>query len=295
MRKVVVSGSSGLIGTELCRALEGRGVDVLRLVRRPARGPGEYHWHPGTAELDPAVLADAEAVVNLSGASIGRVPWTRSYRRELVQSRVQPVRALVRALAALGEGAPHLVSASAVGYYGDRPAEYLPESAGPGRTFLAGLCQRWEAEANVLRTGVSLLRTAPVLHPQALLKPLVPLARFGLLGPLGSGEQHWPWISLPDEVAAILHILDRRLLGPVNLAGPSSPTANQLCRALAHRLHRPFALPAPAWALRAVLGSEAADGLLLPDAHVLPAVLLETGFKFTHPTAQAAMDSVLNR
>jgi len=294
MPRIVIAGASGLIGCALRNALHADGFEVVRLVRRPARSAHEVQWLDD-AELAPDVLAGAAAVVNLNGASIGRLPWGARYRDELLRSRLVPTRTLAEALSRLGADAPPLVSASAVGFYGDRPGERLTEASGPGRTFLAELCVRWEQEALAAAdvTRVALLRTAPVLHPRAVLRPMIGLTRLGLGGPLGSGAQHWPWISLTDEVRAIRHIIDADLHGPVNLAAPAAAEAGEIGRALARRLHRPYLVPAPAWALRLALGGAAADSLLLADAVVAPDALRTSGFAFAHPTVDAALDSVL--
>lgn len=288
--KVVISGASGLIGTALSASLRADGVQVTALVRRPARNPQEQQWMPGERPLDPDVLAGAEAVVALGGASVGRLPWTRGYRRELVQSRLQTTRTLATAVRALGADAPALLSASAVGVYGSAPGAVLDETSPSGDTFLARLCVAWEDEAR--RAGddarVALLRTAPVIHRRGVLKPLIQLTRFGVSGPLGPGTQLWPWISLDDEVRAIRHVIDERLVGPVNLAGPTPASANDTGRALAERMHRPFWLPVPTWALRLALG-DAAESLLLADADVRPAVLTRTGFRFEHETVEEAV------
>lgn len=291
---VVISGASGLIGSALTTALRADGVRVVHLVRRPARTPDEREWLTGN-ELFPDVLQGAAAVVNLNGASIGRLPWNRSYQRTLLRSRVEPTRTLARALNALGTDAPPLLSASAVGLYGDRPGQQLDETAAPGQTFLADLCMLWEREA--LRasntTRVVLLRTAPILHPEAVLKPMITLTRLGLGGPLGSGRQIWPWISLDDEVRAIRHLIEADVEGPVNLSGPQAASAGDIGRALAARLRRPYLLPAPAWALRLGLGRAAADSLLLSDAEVVPRALSDSGFVFRHPTAKDAITAGL--
>ncbi|MFK3679005.1 TIGR01777 family oxidoreductase [Microbacterium sp. NPDC090218] len=293
-RRIVVSGASGLIGSALVSSLRADGVEVTRLVRRPPQSDDEAQWVPGENALDPDVLAGAEAIVALGGASVGRLPWTRGYRRQLVDSRLQATRTITTALRALRSDAPSLVSASAVGYYGSAPGETLTEDSAAGQTFLADLTVRWEAEARQAEdhTRVALLRTAPVIHRRGVLKPLIQLTRFGVSGPLGRGTQIWPWISLDDEVGAIRHILDKRIVGPVNLTGPTPASANDIGRALAARLHRPFWLPAPAWALRLALG-DAADSLLLPDADVRPQVLERSGFRFTHTTATEAVAAAL--
>ncbi|PRB15569.1 TIGR01777 family oxidoreductase [Microbacterium sp. MYb62] len=293
-RRIVVSGASGLIGSALVSSLRSDGVEVTTLVRRAPRSEDETQWEPGELALDPDVLAGSEAIVALGGASVGRLPWTKRYRHELVDSRLQATRTLTTALRALRSDAPALVSASAVGYYGSAPGEILTEDSTAGQTFLADLTARWESEARQAEdhTRVALLRTAPVVHRRGVLKPLVQLTRFAVSGPLGPGTQIWPWISLDDEVRAIRHVLDRKLAGPVNLTGPTPASANDIGRALAARMHRPFWLPAPAWALRIALG-DAADSLLLPDADVRPQVLERSGFRFTHSTATEAVDAAL--
>lgn len=292
--RIVISGASGLIGSALADSLRADGVEVTTLVRRAPQSEDEAPWEPGESPLDPEVLAGAEAVVALGGASVGRLPWTRGYRRELIDSRLQATRTLTTALRALRADAPALVSASAVGYYGSAPGEVLTEDSAAGETFLADLTVRWEAEARQAEdhTRVALLRTAPVIHRRGVLKPLVQLTRLGVSGPLGRGTQVWPWISLDDEVAAIRHIVDAKVAGPVNLTGPTPASANDIGRALAVRMHRPFWLPAPAWALRLALG-DAAESLLLPDADVRPQVLERTEFHFTHRTAAEAVDAAL--
>ncbi|WP_200329856.1 TIGR01777 family oxidoreductase [Leucobacter sp. L43] len=293
--RVVISGASGLIGDELARSLGADGIAVTRLVRRAPRSTEEVEWRPGETPLDPAVLAGARAVICLNGASIGKLPWTRRYRETLRESRLAPTRTIASAIRELGPDAPTLLSASAVGLYGDRPHERLTERSAPGRTFLAELCVAWEGAA--LEAGpqarVVLLRTAPLIDRGGVLKPLLLLTRLGISGPLGGGRQHWPWISLADEVRAIRHLIDSDVSGPVNLTGPAPATANDTGRALARTLRRPFVVPAPAWALRLALGSDAADALLLSDAVVTPGVLLGSGFRFTHRTVEEAVDAAL--
>lgn len=293
-KRVIISGGSGLIGTALTTSLRNDGVRVQKLVRRTARGEDEIQWDPGRAALAPEALAGAVAVVNLNGASIGKLPWTRAYRRVLWDSRIGPTKTLAAALRDLGDDAPKFVSASAVGFYGSRPGEILDESVRPGTTFLARLCVAWEKAAMSAGESarVALLRTAPILDKDATLKPLIPLTRLGLSGPLGSGRQVWPWISLQDEVAAIRHIIDLDLTGPVNLTGPQRATASDIGRELARQLHRPFLLPVPAWALRTALGTDAADSLLLADAFVVPGVLERSRFGFADSNVASAIAAV---
>ncbi len=287
--RVVIAGSSGLIGATLAASLRADDIEVTRLVRRPPEGPDEVFWEPGRAALDPAVLEGAVAVVGLSGASIGRFPWTPGYKRELLWSRVSPTRTLARAVRELGTDAPHFVSASAVGYYGSVPGARLDESSPRGESFLADVCGEWEAAAFAAGDRVAVLRTAPLVHPAGVLKPLILLTMLGVSGPIGRGTQVWPWMSLDDEVRAIRHIIDAGITGPVNLVGPTRATANDLGFALAIRLNRPFLVRAPSWGMKLVLGKDATEAILTADMHVVPAVLEQSGFSFTHSTVEEAV------
>lgn len=295
LRHVVIGGASGLIGGALAASLRADGVRVTTLVRTPHAGPDEAPWLQDSQELDPAVLEGADAVVGLGGASIGRFPWTASYKHTLLSSRITPTRALARAVQALGDDAPHFVSASAVGYYGSEPLGPVAEDAPRGDGFLATLCGEWEAAAQEAgaRARVSLLRTAPILHPDGVLKPLLVLTKLGVSGPIGRGTQVWPWISLEDEVRAIRHVLDHELTGPVNLCGPTRATANDIGFALARELNRPYIVRAPEWGLRLALGSDATEALLTTDAYVIPEALAASGFSWTHETAEDAVHAAL--
>lgn len=293
-QRIVIAGASGLIGTALAEMSAREGDRVIRLVRREPRGRDEVRWDPQRRVLDPAVLAGADAAVSLNGASVGRLPWTARYRRELVRSRIDSTETIVEALIALGDEAPRLVSGSAVGYYGSAPGETLTESSPSGETFLARLSQRWEAAARRAEpvTGVALVRTAPVIHRAGVLRPMLTVTKLGLGGPLGSGAQIWPWISLTDEVRAIRFVIERAITGAVNLTGPTPASQGEIGRAIARAERRPFWLPAPSWALRGALGP-AADSLLLTDADVRPRVLSDAGFRFTHETADEAVRAAL--
>lgn len=290
-RRVVVAGASGLIGRALVDSLRADGVDVTTLVRRPAETPDEVEWLADTTPLDPAVLAGAEAVVGLNGASIGRFPWTAKYKNTLLWSRITPTRALARAVRELGSDAPAFVSSSAVGYYGSSPGARLTEVSPRGDTFLADLCGEWESAAFAAGDDARIvtLRTAPIVHEDGVLKPLLLLTKFGVSGPIGKGTQAWPWISLDDEVRAIRYVIDNDIAGPVNLSGPTRATANDLGFALATRMNRPFVVPAPVWGMKLVLGSDATEALLTSDAYVVPEVLTASGFTFTHPTVSQAV------
>jgi len=295
LRRVVVAGASGLIGSALVDSLRADGIRVTTLVRRPAETADEIEWLADSSPLDPAVLDGADAVVGLNGASIGRFPWTPRYKNTLLWSRITPTRALARAVRQLGADAPAFVSASAVGYYGSAPGAVLTERSPRGETFLADVCGEWESAALGAgdRARVALVRTAPIVHPQGVLKPLMLLTRFGLGGPIARGTQKWPWISLEDEVRGIRHLIDTDIDGPVNFAGPAAASANDLGFALAVRMNRPFVVPAPAWALRLVLGADATEALLTSDAAVRPAVLERSGFRFSHETVEQAVDAAV--
>jgi uncharacterized protein (TIGR01777 family) len=292
---VVVAGASGLIGSALVDSLRADGIRVTSLVRRPAETADEIEWLADSSPLDPAVLDGADAVVGLNGASIGRFPWTPRYKNTLLWSRITPTRALARAVRQLGADAPAFVSASAVGYYGSAPGAVLTERSPRGETFLADVCGEWESAALGAgdRARVALVRTAPIVHPRGVLKPLMLLTRFGLGGPIARGTQKWPWISLEDEVRGIRHLIDTDIDGPVNFVGPAAASANDLGFALAVRMNRPFVVPAPAWALRLVLGADATEALLTSDAAVRPAVLEQSGFRFSHETVEQAVDAAV--
>lgn len=294
--RVLIAGASGLIGTELSRQLAAAGHTAVRLVRREPLGRNEFRWDPAALVLDPAVLDDIDAVVNLSGASLARLPWTPRYRKEILQSRVHATRTLTDALRHSrdrpGVTAPRLLlNGSAVGVYGDRPGEELTEASAPAHDFLAGVTTAWEREASRAPDGTRVvhLRTGLVIAASGALKPLLPLTKLGLSGPLGTGDQHWPWISLHDEAAAIVHLLGSDLSGPVNLVGPTAATANEVMGRLAQALNRPFKLAVPEGVLTLLL-QDAARQLLLADQRVSSARLTADGFTFAHQTAAEAVD-----
>ncbi|MBF4463562.1 MULTISPECIES: TIGR01777 family oxidoreductase [unclassified Rathayibacter] len=292
--RVLVAGASGMIGSELCRQLRSDGHEVLRLVRHSPGSKDEFHWAPTSHMLDFSVLDRVDAVVNLSGASISRLPWTSSYKREILDSRVQATQTLTDAMRMASAPPSILVNASAVGYYGDRPGEELTEASPRGEGFLADVVERWEQTAHLApeATRVVTVRTGLVLGNGGALKPLLPLTRLGLSGPLGGGRQSWPWISLYDEAAAIRHLLTSSIAGPVNLAGPQPATANEVMRTLAELLHRPFALPVPEKAIELLL-RDAGHELLLSSQRLVPQRLIDDGFVFRHRTVAEALRWVL--
>jgi len=291
--RVAVTGSHGLIATALAARLRADGDTVVPLVRGSA-GPGEIAWDPSAGRLDPAALAGIDAVVNLAGAGIGDRRWSAARRAELESSRIALTETLSEAVAAADPRPRVLLSGSAVGYYGDRGEEELTEASGPGSGFLAGLCRRWEgatAAAEAAGVRVAHLRSGVVLarHGGALRRQL-PLFRLGLGGPLGRGRQYLSWIALEDEVGAIVHALRTETVrGPLNLCAPGPVTSAEFARALGRVLHRPARLPAPAVALKLVLGRELTTEMLLAGQRAVPAALLREGYRFAFAEVEAAL------
>jgi len=296
--KVVIAGSSGLIGTALVAALRRDGHDVARLVRRSPNAPDEYRWDPARADLDERALRGADAVVNLCGASLGRRRWNGSYKQELRDSRLTPTDVLSNAVATAG--VPVLVNASGVHYYGgDTGNRVVDETAPAGTGFLATLCRDWEAATKpAADAGVRtvLLRSAVVLsHGGGLLGMLQPLYSLGLGGRLGDGRQYTPWISMADEIGAIVFALtDDSITGPVNAVGPAPVTNAEFNRALGRILHRPTPLVVPAFALRALIG-EFAQEAILHGPRAIPTALEEAGYPFQHQTIGAALAATRGR
>lgn len=286
--RIVVTGSSGLIGTALVTALHSAGHDVVRLVRRAARQADEVQWDPDKGELDVAALSGVEAAVNLAGAGVGDHRWTDEYKQTILQSRVRSTRTLVEALTRLDPLPKVLLSGSAQGVYGDRGDEVLTENSPGGDGFLADVVRAWEAQtapAEEAGIRVAHLRTGLVMAAQGgAFGRLVPLVKLGVAGPLGSGRQWWSWITLDDEVAAIMHLLAAPVHGPVNLCAPGVATNAEVTRAIGRALHRPTLLPAPAFGLRLVLGEFAQD--VLASTRMAPAVLDKSGFVFGQPALE---------
>ena len=296
--RIAVAGSTGLIGSALGEALRARGDEVLRLVR-PDTGAEGIFWDPARGSLEPGALDGVDAVINLAGRSIGERRWSDREKTALLSSRVDSSRLLGEAV--VGDGVPVLLNASAIGFYGDRGDEPVTETAARGTGFLAELTAEWEAAtgpAAAAGVRVALLRTGMVLTRRggALAKMLAPFGpswlspfKWGWGGRLGSGRQVWSWISLEDQVRAVLHVLDGGLDGPVNLTGPAPATNREFTRALSRLLRRPAVIPIPAFALEILLGSELAQGLLLDGARVVPERLTRSGFEFAHPDLDAAL------
>lgn len=293
--KIVVAGASGLIGSALVSALRARGDDVVQLVRRPARAPAERSWDPGSGVLDDDVLAGADAVVNLGGAGLGDRRWSTAYLRVVRESRIGPTSLLARSMARLDDGPQILVQASAVGFYGDRGETIVDEDDERGDGLVPELVEDWEAAtAPAARAGVRVaqVRTGIVLARGGALSRLIPLARWGVAGRLGPGTQFWSWISLEDEIRALLKVIDAPIHGPMNLVAPEAVRNAELVATLARTFGRPAPVPVPAWALRVGLGGFASE--LLASQRVAPSVLLAHDFTFVHPRLTDAIDAVVN-
>jgi len=293
--KVLISGASGLIGTELNLQLKAQGHQVVRLVRRPSRSAEELSWSPGLAPLEPAALSDIDAVINLAGATTGKIPWTKKYEKELIASRLDSTKTLVDAINACPNPPQVLISGSASGIYGDQGDAWLDESSPKGEGFLADLAYQWEEAAKLARTRVVLVRTTMVMSKKlGALGKLLPLIKLGIGGALGSGKQWWAWISLEDEARAIIHLIENETAsGAYNLTAPEPATCEQIIKELGRQLHRPTLIKVPAFAMRLLIG-KAADELLLCSQKMKSHRLEKTGFVFKHPTLTESVGYVLN-
>lgn len=298
--RILLSGASGLIGTALKAQLAQDGHEISTLVRRePQRGAldnvkAEFRWDPNVAYIPEEALDWADAVIGLSGSPLGKLPWTQKVRKEILSSRVNTTRTLALGIARSANPPHTWINGSAVGYYGNRPGELLTESAGPGSGFLAGICSDWEREARPATdsTRVVLARTGIVLDATGQLKPLMLAAKFGMATTFGSGEQYWPWVSLADEVNAIVHLVSPscEISGPVNIVGPQGATAAEITQAFADSFSRPNFLRVPAGLMKSIMKDPVED-LLLVDQHVVPQTLADDGFEFTFPDLKSAVDA----
>jgi hypothetical protein len=296
---VVVSGSRGLVGSALVPFLTTGGHRVTRLVRGMAAGPDETVWNPARGPVDASRLDGVDAVVHLAGENIAAGRWTPVRKAEIRRSRVDGTRNLCEVLARLPRPPKVLVSASAVGLYGDRGAEILTEESAPGTGFLTDVCREWEAATQpASRAGIRVvnLRFGMVLSPSggALQKLLLPF-RLGMGGRIGDGRQFTSWIALDDAVGAIHHALcEESVRGPVNAVAPGPVSNAEFTRTLARVLRRPTLLPVPAFAARLAFG-EMADALLLAGARVMPVRLQESGYRFRFPDLESALRHLLGR
>jgi uncharacterized protein (TIGR01777 family) len=295
--RILVSGVSGPIGAALLPSLKARGYRITRLVRGPASDTEQISWNPA-APLSPESVSGFEAVIHLAGESVvGR--WTEAKKKRIRESRVQGTRHLAEALAQAKDRPRVLITASAIGYYGDRGEEVLREDSPPGAGFLPEVCRQWEAASQpaaqawirTLHMRIGLLLS---IEGGALPKMLPPF-RLGMAGKIGSGRQWWSWIDVEDCVGALHHILKTELLqGPVNLVSPQSLTNAEFTNTLAAVLSRPALLPMPAFAARLAFG-QMADELLLASQRVEPKNLIASGYPFQYPDLRKSLAAMLSR
>ncbi len=295
--RIAITGSSGLIGTALRHSLGADGHDVVPVVRSGG-GPGAVRWDIEQGRIDTDGLEGLDGVVHLAGEGIAEKRWSAEQKRRIRESRTQGTALLAEALAGLSRPPAVLVSGSGVDVYGDRGDEQLTESSahGPG-SFLTTVVEEWEAATGPAETAgirVAHIRSSMVLAADGgALARMVQIAKLGVLGKLGSGQQWWSWISLADEVAAIRFLLDHDVAGPVNLAAPGPVTNAVFTKALGRVLRRPTFLPVPSFGPKLLLGSELAGTLLYESKRVCPEVLLEAGFVFRHTDLEAALRDIL--
>lgn len=297
--QIGITGSSGLIGSALSDHLAALGHVAVPIVRREAKS-GEISWDPAAGRLEARDLEPLDAVVHLAGAGIGDKRWTDAYKQVLLDSRVDGTTLLAERMAELGADGPQtFISGSAIGYYGDRGDEVLDEQSALGDGFLADICRRWEeatTPAEVAGIRVAHIRTGIVLSAKGgALKKMLPLFKLGAGGRFGNGRQWMSWISITDEVRAIVHLLDSTISGAVNLTAPEPCQNKVFADTLGDVLNRPTFLPVPSFGPKLLLGGELADALLFDGQRVQPEVLRHDGFTFEHPTLEQALRAVLGR
>ena len=298
--RILISGSSGMVGTAVAARFRHEGHAVQRLVR-PGKQPeaGDVRWDPVSGEMDRAAAEGADALVHLAGAPIAEGRWTNARKKLLRSSRVDATRQLVNQLSKLARAPRVMVSASASGYYGSRGDEVLTEESAPGSDFLAALTRDWEAEAGrAEQIGIRtvILRFGVILSPSGgALARMLPPFRLGLGGRLSSGRQWVPWLSLPEAVGFIRHAIENSSLrGPINAVAPSPVTNAEFTKILGKALRRPTFFPVPAFGLRLLFG-EMAEVVLLSSQRMLPKKLLELSYAFQHPELEPALRAVLSR
>lgn len=301
--KVLITGSTGLIGSSLTNFLETGGHSITRLTHSPSVSPrfGEtlVYWNPKQKSIDASTLRGHDAVVHLAGENIaGR--WTEKKKKEIRDSRVNGTLLLAEALATLNQPPKVLVCSSAIGYYGNRGDEILTEESLPGEGFLAEVCKEWEAATEpAIKKGIRVvhMRFGAVLSPKggALGMMLFPF-RAGFGGKIGSGDQYWSWIAIDDVIGAIYHaIIDETVAGPVNTVSPNPVTNKEFTKILGKVLNRPTLLSVPAFAARIAMGGEVADEMLLSSVRAVPIRLLDMGYDFQYPELEGALRHLLER
>jgi len=298
--RILITGSTGLIGASLAQFLSTSGHEVIRLVRsKPTPGSGAIHWDPGSGTIDTTALEGLDGVAHFAGENIATKRWTARQKARILESRVNGTRLLAESLARLARPPKGLISASAIGYYGDRGDEVLREESAPGSGFLPEVCCAWEAAtkpADGRGIRVVHLRTGMVLSPAGgALGKMLTAFRLGAGGVIGSGRQYMSWIALDDVIGAVHHVLiTDALQGPVNVVAPAPVTNREFTRTLGHVLSRPTLLPAPAFAVRLALG-EMAEELLLSSQRVEPARLVSSGYRFGFPGLEGALRHLLGK
>ena len=292
INQVAVTGSSGLIGSALVAQLRADGYEVKKIVRRATRNNDEVTWNPTLGEIDLSGLADVDAIVHLAGVGVGDKRWSAAYKSDILNSRLLGTTTIANAAKTLG--VKKFLSASAIGYYGETGDRSVSESDRGGQDFLSVVCREWEAAADLaLDIPIIKLRTGLVLDPTGgALGRMLPLFKFGLGGKLGNGKQWWSWITLHDQIRAMIFLLDSKITGPVNLTSPNPVTNQEFTAALARALHRPAIFPAPAFALRAALGGFSTE--ILGSKKVMPKVLTEAGFEFDYPHVSNALTALVD-
>lgn len=297
--RILVSGSHGLVGKALITALTPDGHEIVRLVRGQPSNAAEVEWHPNEGRLDTSALDGIDAVVHLAGESIASGRWTDEKKRAILDSRVKGTSLLSDALARLSRPPSVFVSASAIGYYGDRGDEVLTEKSAPGKDFLADVCVQWEkATRPAIEKGIRTVqaRFGIILDQNegALAKMLTPF-QMGAGGRVGSGKQWVSWIAIDDVVNGLVSVIgDKAVSGPVNFVAPNAVTNAEFTKTLGHVLSKPTFFPVPAFAARMAFG-EMADALLLSSQRVKAGVMEERGYRFEWPTLEPALRHLLAR
>ena len=291
-KKIAVTGASGLIGSALCAQLKSEGHQVIKVVRRAARVADEVSWNPLKGEIDLAGLDGADAVFHLAGAGVGDKRWSAAYRSEILNSRLLSTTTIANACEQIQPEV--FISASAIGYYGETGDRSVTETDRGGEDFLSIVCREWELVANQAPSVRTVkLRTGLVLDPTGgALGRMLPIFKFGLGGKLGSGKQWWSWITLHDQIRAMIFLMNSKIEGPVNITSPNPVTNQQFTAALARALKRPAFFPAPAFALRAVLGGFSTE--ILGSKRVMPKVLLDNDFEFDYPHLLDALTELVD-
>ena len=297
--KILITGASGLIGRALSAELRSQGHTVIAAVRRAPRSDAEVEWNPAAGVLAPSAFDGVDAVVHLAGAGIGDKRWSDAYKREILECRTKSTALLATTMASLASKPNVFLSGSAISIYGVRGDESLDENASLGDGFLADVCKQWEAAAEPARAAgirTVYLRTGIVLSREGgALKKQLPIFKLGAGGKFGNGKHWQSWISITDEVRAIIHLLTSQLSGPVNLTAPEPVTNARFTKELGSALSRPTVLPIPSFGPKLLLGSELANALLFTGQRVIPGALTRDGFVFQHQTLDVALSALLKK